>query len=98
MNTNVDVNDIVQNLYEKIKNSEDKGSLASYIPELENVNSQLLGRVLTIVVNLNFVIRNCNDQYSLYIRVYVLSRIVSSELIEEDLWTRIKMQQSGTSS
>nr|WP_299203261.1 glutaminase [uncultured Brumimicrobium sp.] len=96
MNTNVDVNDIVQNLYEQIKNSEDKGSLASYIPELENIDSTLFGVHISTIDNSNFGVGNCYDKFSIQSIVKVLSLIMAYDLLGEELWTRVKVEPSGT--
>lgn len=96
MNTNVDVNDIVQNLYEKIKNSEDKGSLASYIPELENIDSTLFGVHISTIDNSNFGVGNYYDKFSIQSIVKVLSLIMAYDLLSEELWTRVKVEPSGT--
>ncbi|PKR80738.1 glutaminase [Brumimicrobium salinarum] len=96
MNTNVDVNEIVQNLYEQIKNSEDKGSLASYIPELENVDSALFGVHISTIDNSNFGVGNCYDKFSIQSIVKVLSLIMAYDLLGEELWTRVKVEPSGT--
>ena len=97
VNTNVDVNEIVQNLYEQIKNSEDKGSLASYIPELENVDSALFGVHISTIDNSNFGVGNCYDKFSIQSIVKVLSLIMAYDLLGEELWTRVKVEPSGTS-
>ncbi|WP_417266110.1 glutaminase [Brumimicrobium sp.] len=96
MNTNVDVNDIVQNLYEQIKNSEDKGSLASYIPELENIDSTLFGVHISTIDNSNFGVGNYYDKFSIQSIVKVLSLIMAYDLLGEELWTRVKVEPSGT--
>jgi len=96
MNTNVDVNEIVQNLYEQIKNSEDKGSLASYIPELENIDSTLFGVHISTIDNTNFGVGNCYDKFSIQSIVKVLSLIMAYDLLGEELWTRVKVEPSGT--
>ena len=92
----MDIKEIVKNLYDKIKNIDDKGNLASYIPELENVNSKCFGVHISTIDNLNFGVGNCYDKFSIQSIVKVLSLTMAYRLLGEKLWERVNVEPSGT--
>jgi len=92
----VDIKEIVKNLYDKIKSIDDKGNLASYIPELENVNSECFGVHISTIDNLNFGVGNCYDKFSIQSIVKVLSLTMAYRLLGEKLWERVNVEPSGT--
>ena len=92
----MDIKEIVKNLYDKIKSIDDKGNLASYIPELENVNSECFGVHISTIDNLNFGVGNCYDKFSIQSIVKVLSLTMAYRLLGEKLWERVNVEPSGT--
>lgn len=92
----MNIKEVVQNVYDKIKNIDEKGNLASYIPELENVNSDFFGVHISTIDNLNFGVGNCYDKFSIQSIVKVLSLIMAYDLLGENLWKRVKVEPSGT--
>ncbi len=92
----MNIKEIVESLYDKIKNIEDKGNLASYIPELEKVDPSLFGVHISTIDNLNFGVGNCYDKFSIQSIVKVLSLIMAYRLLGEKLWERVKVEPSGT--
>ena len=84
----MDIKEIVKNLYNKIKNIDDKGKLASYIPELENVKSEFFGVHISTIENLNFGVGNYDDKFSVQSIVKVLSLTMAYSLLGEKLWKR----------
>ncbi|WP_282122667.1 glutaminase [Algibacter mikhailovii] len=92
----MNIEEIIQKLYDKIKLVDDKGHLASYIPELENVNSESFGVHISTLNNLNFGVGNCYDKFSIQSIVKVLSLIMAYSLLGEKLWNRVKVEPSGT--
>jgi glutaminase len=93
---NVNIKEVIQNVYHKIKNIDDKGSLASYIPELENVDSARFGVHLSTIDNFNFGVGNCDDRFSIQSIVKVLSLSMAYSLLGEELWKRVGVEPSGT--
>ncbi|MCB1586570.1 MAG: glutaminase [Xanthomonadales bacterium] len=92
----MNINKIIENLYDKIKIIEDNGQLANYIPELTRVNSESFGIHISTVEGLNFGVGNCYEQFSIQSIVKVLSLIISYRILGEDLWKRVKVEPSGT--
>ncbi len=95
-NRNVNIKEIVQNLYVKINGIDDKGNLASYIPELKYVNSEFFGVHISTIDNLNFGVGNYSDKFSIQSIVKVLSLILAYSLLGEKIWKRVKVEPSGT--
>jgi len=93
----LDIKEIVQDLYIKIKDIDDKGKLASYIPELENVDSTSFGVHISTLDNLNFGVGNYQDKFSIQSIVKVLSLIMAYRTLGEELWNRVGVEASGFS-
>lgn len=88
--------EIIQNTYHKIKKIDDKGSIASYIPELENVDSDSFGVHITTIDNFNFGVGNCYDTFSIQSIAKVLSLSLAYSILGEKLWERVHVEPSGT--
>jgi glutaminase len=92
----VDIKEIVQSVFDRTKGIEDKGKLASYIPELKNVDPDSFGVHISTTNHLNFGVGNYHDKFSIQSIVKVLSLAMAYSLLGEDLWQRVKVEPSGT--
>lgn len=92
----MDIKEVVRKVYEDIKNIEDQGSLASYIPELEHVNPDFFGVHISTVDNEHFGVGTCTEKFSIQSIVKVFSLIMAYRLVGEQLWNRVKVEPSGT--
>ena len=92
----MNIQEIVQNIYDKLKDINDKGSQASYIPELKNVSSGYFGVHISTINHLNFGVGDCYDKFSIQSIVKVLSLIMAYDLLGEKLWKRVRVEPSGT--
>jgi len=88
--------EIVQNVYQEVKNIDDKGHLASYIPELRNVDSENFGVYISAIDNFNFGIGNCYDKFSIQSIAKVLSLSLAYSMLGEKVWERVGVEPSGT--
>ena len=88
--------EIIQEVYQKVKIIDDKGQLASYIPELANVDSQNFGIYISTIDNLNFGLGDCYDKFSIQSMAKVLSLSLAYSIIGEKLWERVGVEPSGT--
>ena len=88
--------DIIQETYQNVKDLEDRGKNASYIPELENVNSENFGVHISTVDQLNFGAGNCNDKFSIQSIAKVLSFSLAYNIIGSEIWERVGVEPSGT--
>ncbi len=75
---------------------EDIGHLASYIPELRNVDPKKFGIHLTTIDNQNYSLGDSNDKFSIQSISKVLTLALAFELEDEFLWERVGVEPSGT--
>ncbi|WP_430410753.1 glutaminase [Kordia sp.] len=92
----MNIKEVIQNAYHKIKDIDDKGNLASYIPELENVNSACFGVHISTIDTLNFGVGNYHDKFSIQSIAKVLTLTMAYNILGEKLWKRVKVEPSGT--
>ncbi len=74
----------------------DIGHLASYIPELRNVDPKKFGIHLTTIDNQNYSLGDSNDKFSIQSISKVLSLVLAFELEDDFLWERVGVEPSGT--
>lgn len=87
---------IIQDVYQKIKHTEDEGAVASYIPELSKVDPSNFGVHLTTVNQINFGIGNCYDKFSIQSISKVLALVLAYRLVGDEIWNRVGVEPSGT--
>jgi len=92
----VNFKEIIQDTYQKVKNIQDKGQLATYIPELANVNSESFGVYISTIDNANFGIGDCYEKFSIQSIAKVLSLSLAYGILGEKIWTRLGVEPSGT--
>lgn len=88
--------EIIQEVYQKVKNIDDKGQTASYIPELTNVAPESFGIHISTVNDCNFGLGNCNDTFSIQSIAKVLSLSLAYSILGENIWERVGVEPSGT--
>jgi glutaminase len=88
--------EIIQDTYQKVKNIDDKGKNASYIPELANVDSDKFGVHLSTVDQHNFGVGDCYDKFSIQSIAKVLSFSLAYNIIGNKIWDRVGVEPSGT--
>ena len=57
--------EILENVYQKIAPIENKGELATYIPELATIDSEKFGVHISTVTNTNFGLGKYQEKYSI---------------------------------
>ena len=87
---------IIEEVYLKVKKLDDKGQLATYIPELAKVDSENFGVYISTVDGLSFGIGNCYEKFSIQSIAKVLSLSLGYRLIGEKIWERLGVEPSGT--
>ena len=88
--------EIIQEIYQEVENIDDKGQLASYIPELANVDSENFGVYISTIDHVNFGIGNCSDKFSIQSIAKVLSLSLAYHILGEKIWERLGVEPSGT--
>jgi len=88
--------EIIKEVYRNVDQLEDKGQLASFIPELANVDSEKFGVHISTIDQINFGLGNCYDKFSIQSIAKVLSLCLAYSIIGEDIWKRLGVEPSGT--
>ena len=92
----MDFKEIIEEIYLNVKNLDDKGKVATYIPELENVDPENFGVYITTLNGFKFGIGNYKDKFSIQSIAKVLSLSLAYQLIGERIWERLGVEPSGT--
>lgn len=80
----------------ELKKLEDKGKVASYIPQLRHVDPDKFGIHLTTVDLKNYSLGDSDEKFSIQSIAKVLSLVLAFKLDEEKLWERVGVEPSGT--
>ncbi len=88
--------EIIEGLFSSVKQEENIGSLATFIPELGNVDPDKFGIHLTSVDGLSYGIGDHEETFSIQSIIKVPSLALAYKLKGESLWTRLGYEPSGT--
>ncbi|PVX50992.1 L-glutaminase [Balneicella halophila] len=89
--------EIITKIYNDTLAIKDKGSLATYISELANTDSNKFGVYITTVDDASFGIGDYLESFSIQSIVKVLSLAIAYKLFGEDIWKRVDVEPSGNS-
>lgn len=92
----MDYQKVFAEIAEEIKHMGDAGSVASYIPELRNVDPAQCGVHLTTVDNQNYGLGDSNVKFSIQSISKVMALALALELEDDRLWERVGVEPSGT--
>jgi len=92
----IDYQKLFSKIAVKVQEIEDIGSVASYIPELRNIDPNKLGIHLTTINNQNYGLGDSNEKFSIQSISKVLALALAFELEDDDLWNRVGVEPSGT--
>lgn len=87
---------LIRDVYHNIKDIEDKGAMASYIPELSKVDANSFGVHLSTINQGDFGIGDYEDKFSIQSIAKVLALIMAYRLIGGKIWDRVGVEPSGT--
>lgn len=83
-------------VYKKISNIQNLGNVASYIPELSNVNSDYFGVHLATVKNKQYAVGNNEVRFSIQSIAKVLALTLAYKHKGGECWERVGVEPSGT--
>lgn len=95
--TFIDYKELFSEIAIELQQIDDIGSVASYIPELFNVDPHKFGIHLVTLENQNYCLGDSNDKFSIQSIAKVLSLALAFELEDDKLWNRVGVEPSGTS-
>lgn len=87
---------IIEKAYRQTNLLQDNGKVATYIPELANVDTSMFGVHITTLNDGDFGMGNNNEKFSIQSIAKVLSLTLAYEILGEKIWTRIDVEPSGT--
>lgn len=91
----MDYQKIINEIYTQVQTEENKGKVASYIPELKKVNSSKFGINLSTLSSNTFSVGDSNEKFSIQSISKVFSLTLALKLIGEKLWKRVGVEPSG---
>lgn len=93
----MDYQSIIESVYFKTLELEQKGHLAAYIPELAEVDPDQFGVHLTTVDGQDFGMGDSNTKFSIQSIAKVLSLCMAYKILEKSIWKRLGVEPSGSS-
>lgn len=93
----MDFKEIIESIYKKISSIENKGKVATYIPELKKVNPSKFGIHISTVDGFNYGIGDYQDKFSIQSISKVLALSLAYSILGEKIWERLDVEPSGTS-
>ena len=91
----LDFQAILETIYHDVITADDKGIVASYIPELANVNKSHFGIHLRTSDGKEYGVGDYNKPFSIQSISKVLALSKAMALIGEDIWKRVDVEPSG---
>ncbi|MCK3686068.1 glutaminase [Maribellus sp. YY47] len=96
MTIKMDYGDIISEIFEAVKNGENTGEVAQYIPELSGVDPEKFGVYLTTLYGKGFGTGDCETRFSIQSISKVLSLSLAYGILGDKIWERVGVEPSGT--
>jgi glutaminase len=96
MMKNIDYQKIFHEIAAEIQNVEDFGEVASYIPELSNVDPEKIGIHLLTIEGDHYAFGDSHEKFSIQSISKVLSLTLALKIAGEKVWDRVGVEPSGT--
>lgn len=87
---------IFQEIYDQLKNVEDLGHVAGYIPELATVNPDQFGVQLTTVGGERFSFGASEKRFSIQSIAKVFTFVLAYSRVKSNIWERLDLEPAGT--
>jgi len=88
--------DIIEKAFNYTKEQKNKGKIATYIPELANVDPNKFGAHMTSLRGTECGMGDCFENFSIQSIAKVLSLTLAYKLVGEKIWKRVDVEPSGT--
>ncbi|MEO9570372.1 MAG: glutaminase [Polaribacter sp.] len=86
---------IIEDIYNNIKQVNDIGKVANYIPELANIDDNHFGIHVTTINGEEFGIGDSNKKFSIQSVSKILTLTLAYKKIGEKIWDRVDVEPSG---
>lgn len=91
----MDFQEVLNDIYSVVKQSENKGVVASYIPELSKVDPNKFGMHLLTANQEHFSVGDSEERFSIQSISKVLALVQALSFVGPDLWKRVDVEPSG---
>ncbi|MFL0352466.1 glutaminase [Xanthomarina sp. GH4-25] len=91
----IDYQGILNNIYQEVSKETDKGEIATYIPELANVDKNAFGIHLHLISGENFSVGDSEKKFSIQSISKVLTLALAISKVGSDIWSRLDVEPSG---
>jgi len=88
--------EVFSKIYYQLEVSKDPGKVASYIPELRDINPNKFGVHLTTIDDDHYDFGDSDERFSIQSIAKVLALVLAYKLEDEKLWDRVGVEPSGT--
>lgn len=92
----IDYKSVLENIYNSIYQEENKGAIATYIPELAKIDPDNFGVCLLTRKNEEFGVGNWQTKFSIQSISKVLSLSLAYQIFGDKIWERVDVEPSGT--
>jgi glutaminase len=92
----IDYKKIVTDVYHEVCKLPNDGKIATYIPELANVDANKFGVSLTTIAGQTFSEGDCNERFSIQSISKVFSASLAFSILGDKIWERIGYEPSGS--
>ena len=89
-------NSIIEKVYKETREIPNDGKIATYIPELANVDSKMFGVHMTNLRGAGFGVGDNDEKFSIQSIAKVLSLTLAYKIVGEKIWERVDVEPSGT--
>lgn len=91
----IDYQNVIDTIYDNLKNGVHRGSVASYIPELAKIDVQNFGIHLRLLDGRTFAVGDWDKKLSIQSISKVLTLSMALPMYPENLWQRVDVEPSG---
>lgn len=91
----IDYQGILNTIYQEIIQDTDKGKIATYIPELANVDKNTFGIHLQLVSGETFSVGDSDKKFSVQSISKVLTLALALSHVGSEIWNRVDVEPSG---
>jgi glutaminase len=88
--------EILEKIYRDVKDIDDSGKLASYIPELARVSPKKFGIHISTVHQYQYGVGDYKEKFSIQSISKVLALTLAYKIKKQDIWKRVGIEPSGT--
>ncbi|HEX5743776.1 MAG TPA: glutaminase [Flavobacteriaceae bacterium] len=93
----MDYQKLLENIYYQVKDQDNKGELATYIPELARINPDKFGISLQFIDGQTFNVGDAQEKFSIQSIAKVFAFSLAISLVGKDIFKRVGVEPSGNS-